>query len=121
MKPIMNSEIFKVARGYASEMSTKLIGKAITAGAKIRNADRETLTKALKAGGVVAAGILIASKLFGLQIVLGLLGGTVMLSDLLSRIEDAEERAKVEAAFNALKASGSETTTESIVSKVESD
>ena len=118
MKPIMNSEIFKVAKGYVSEMGTKLIGKAITAGAKIRNADRETLTKALKAGGVVAAGILIASKLFGLQIVLGLLGGTVMLSDLLSRIEDAEERAKVEAAFNALKSSGEEVSVESIKDKV---
>ena len=121
MKPIMNSEIFKVARSYASEMGTKLIGKAITAGAKIRNADKETLAKALKAGGVVAAGILIASKLFGLQIVLGLLGGTIMLSDILARIEDSEDRAKVQAAFDALKSAGGDTSAETIVSKVERD
>jgi hypothetical protein len=115
---IMNNDTLSIAKSYTAELTTKLIGKAISAGAKIRSVDKQTLTKGISVTGALVAGFLVASKLLPLQLILGLLGGSVMLSDVLSRIEDAEERAKVEAAFNALKAAGDDVSIEAITNKV---
>ncbi len=97
---------WEIAKDYAKEVSIDWMAKGVSAVSKVRTADREKLRKALQASGVVAAGVLVGSKLFGLHVVLGMLGGTVMLSDLLDRIDSAEDRERVEAALRKLKESG---------------
>ena len=100
----VNSEIVSVAKGFAKDMASKLFLRTVTAAARIRNADREKLAKAIKASSVVMVGFMIASKLFGIQVVLAILGGTIMLDDILKRVEDESDKAKIQAAFDALKA-----------------
>lgn len=99
----VNGEIMSVAKGFAKDMASKLFLRTVTAAARIKNADRERLTTALKAGSVVLVGFMIASKLFGIQVILAILGGTIMLDDILKRVEDESDKAKIQAAFDALK------------------
>lgn len=102
-KTVGQGEIASIAKGFAKDMATKLFLRTIGAAATIRNAEKEKLTKALKAGSVVFIGFLIASKLFGLQMILAVMGGTIMLEDMLKKVEDESDKTKIQAAFDALK------------------
>jgi hypothetical protein len=88
-------------------MATKVFLRTIGAAATIRNADKEKLTKALKAGSVVIVGFLVVSKLFGLQVLVALMGGTILLEELLQKVQDESDKAKIKAAFDALKSEDS--------------
>lgn len=106
-KKVGNGEIASIAKGFAKDMATKLFLRTIGAAATIRNADKEKLTKALKAGSVVIVGFLIVSKLFGLQVLVALMGGTILLEELLQKIQDESDKAKIKGAFDALKSEDS--------------
>lgn len=97
-------EIASIAKGFAKDIATKLFLRTISAAAAIKSADKQKLTKALKAGSVVFIGFMIASKLFGLQVILAVMGGTIMLDDLLKKVQDESDKEKIQAAFDAVKA-----------------
>lgn len=107
-----SSAAVSVAKDFAREMSTKLIAKTIAAAAKLRAADKEQLKTAAKSGAIVAGGFLIASKLLGLQVILGVMAGTIALSEILDKASDESDKQKIKAAFDELKAQKSAETTE---------
>jgi hypothetical protein len=98
---IMN--ILEVAKNYTKNSGKMLIGKTVSSFARLQTTNKETLLKTLQTGSVIAAGMLLASKLFGLQVVLGLMGGTIMLADILEKVEDEEQRERIEKAFKTAK------------------
>jgi len=98
----IHGKVATIAKGFAKEMASKLFLRTISAASRIKNADREKLILAMKAGSVVFVGFLIASKLFGLQMILAVAGGSVMLSDLLDRVDNESDKQKIKEAFEAL-------------------
>ena len=95
--------ILEVAKNYTKSSGKMLIGKTVSSFARLQTTKKETLVKTLQTGSVIAAGMLLASKLFGLQVVLGLMGGTIMLADILEKVEDEEQRERIEKAFKTAK------------------
>lgn len=113
----MQGTVARIAKGFAKDMASKLFLRTISAASRIKNADRQKLMTAMKAGSVVFVGFLIASKLFGLQMILAVMGGSVMLSDLLDRVESESDKEKIKEAFEALQ--GKAESTEEADIKVE--
>ena len=99
----MQGTVARIAKGFAKDLASKLFLRTISAASRIKNADREKLMIAMKAGSVVLVGFLIASKLFGLQLILAVMGGSVALSELLDRVEDETDKEKIREAFEAVK------------------
>ncbi len=120
MKTIIKSEQITIAKEYAKEVGTAWIAKSIAAVSKIRNADKASLTKAAQSAALVGGTVFVASKLLPVNLLLTLMGSSIVLADLVDKVGDSDKRKLVEDAISALEASGSSVTVESIKEKINS-
>jgi hypothetical protein len=98
--------ILEFAKVYAKETAVTVMGKTVNAIGKLGSADRSTLNKAMQTGALLGLGLFLASKLLGMHVLLGIMGGTIALGDVLEKIEDEEQKELIAQALATAKAKG---------------
>lgn len=99
-------KMLEFAKVYAKDTAVTVMGKTVSAIGKLGRADRSTLNKAVQTGALLRVGLFLASKLLGMHVILGIMGGTIALGDVLDKIEDEEQKELIAQALATAKEKG---------------